>query len=122
MPSGRTHLIAGALAGSICMYAVDAPATTIIASAVGGILPDIDHRHSMLGRFCFLWLICRHRGFTHSLLALGVVAVSSLLLLPTDWCFGLVLGYSSHLLLDYLTPMGIPLTWPNPKRFSIRRW
>ena len=82
-----------------------------LASAL---LPDLDHPRSLLGRQ-LPWIsgplsrLFGHRGFTHSLLAVGMGAVKD----------ALIVGYLSHLLGDWLTPMGIPLLWPWRRRFRL---
>lgn len=64
----------------------------------------------------FMTLIFPHRGFVHSLyaaLTFGLVgAIIGLLLHLSVWwpiTLALLVGYISHLLLDALTPSGIPL-------------
>lgn len=101
-----------------------------MAAAVGGLLPDLDHPESALGRrvkFISLPLsaIFGHRGMTHSLLAavgllLILVAVTTM---PAYTVFnGLIapicIGYLSHLLGDSFTPSGVPLFWPRKRTYS----
>lgn len=52
-----------------------------------------------------------HRGVTHSLVALGAVGLAAHSL-PTLYLRPLFAGYASHLVLDALTPEGVPLLWP----------
>lgn len=98
---------------------------------IGALLPDIDHPNSTFGqkvKFISypLSMIFGHRGITHSLLAICMIvffllrfmdasynSVIGLLLSP------LMLGYLSHLFADALSPMGVPLLYPNKKRFTI---
>lgn len=101
-------------------------AAGMIAVTIGGLLPDIDHPKSWLGRRLFfvslpLTLIIGHRGLTHSLLA--VVILGSLLtmygamgsyLVASVW-----IGYLTHILGDFLTKGGIPVFWPLKRRFSL---
>ena len=88
---------------------------------LGSLLPDLDSPKSGLGRFLpFLsqpierrW---GHRTVTHSLLALGALAVA---LLPLGlyrgaWYVALLIGYFSHLVLDCTTKSGVPLFHPHP--------
>ena len=93
------------------------------------LLPDIDHPKSFLGQR-LSWIskpIARafgHRGFTHSLLAVGLgiwglaqfQAPGPLSGVMKD---ALIVGYLSHLLGDWLTPAGIPLFWPWRRRFRL---
>lgn len=59
-----------------------------------------------------------HRGFTHSLLGfitfvLVLFFSNKTIILPA------VIGYSTHLFVDMLTPAGIPLFYPYNKDFSV---
>ncbi|AUX72585.1 metal-dependent hydrolase [Erwinia pyrifoliae] len=131
------HLIF-AIASAI--FAKRAELTPILASAdwwhiipatlLTCLLPDIDHPKSLLGqRLRWLsWPIARvfgHRGFTHSLLAVGGAVALLQLKLPSDWLLpadafqGMVLGYLSHIVADMLTPAGVPLLWPCRWRFRL---
>ncbi len=93
-------------------------------AVLGSMLPDIDHPGSLVGRKLRvvsvpLSLLVGHRGITHSLLAvlacLGLLAVMGL-----GWLAAPVaVGYLSHLLADALTPSGVPLLWPNRRRFTL---
>ncbi len=96
------------------------------AAALGSLLPDLDASKADQASFCggikpFLLpsqAIHRHlghRGFSHSLAALLLVAVLALplafwwgLLLP----LALLLGYGSHLAADACTKSGIPFFYP----------
>lgn len=94
-----------------------------LAAAFGGLLPDIDHPESVVGRRVrFLSVpiasVFGHRGFTHSLLAVVLVGVLAFqftlhgqsLLLPV------CIGYLSHILGDALSASGVPLLYPWSKR------
>lgn len=97
-----------------------------LASAL---LPDLDHPNSLLGRR-LPWIsgplsrLFGHRGFTHSLLAVGAgiwglgqfQPPGALAEVVKD---GLIIGYLSHLLGDWLTPAGIPLFWPLRRRYRL---
>jgi len=95
--------------------------------ALGSLLPDIDDPRSWIGRKLWpvsmsLSSITRHRGPTHCLLACLAVFIC---LAVAYWfypkfalyyiAFGF--GYFSHILGDFLTKEGVPLFWPNKKRF-----
>ena len=111
----------------------DSPVTgygTLIAG-IGGLLPDLDHPQSVLGRR--LWFISvplsalvGHRGFTHSLVA--VVIMLTILVIFTsvaDYAFlswmvaPLCVGYLSHIFGDFLTPSGVPLFYPRRRNYSL---
>jgi inner membrane protein len=112
MPSGKTHMVAGALAGGVLMVNTDSSAAMMFAGAFGGLLPDIDHRKSILGRWGLWWLIFKHRGFTHSLIAWVLVTLLAYSFLGNTWGLGISIGYFSHLLLDFR----IPWFWPRKRK------
>lgn len=97
-----------------------------LASAL---LPDLDHPNSLLGRR-LPWIsgplscLFGHRGFTHSLLAVGagiwgLAQVQAPGMISGAVKDALIVGYLSHLLGDWLTPAGIPLFWPLRRRFRL---
>jgi inner membrane protein len=87
---------------------------------IGGLLPDIDHPRSKLGKyfrpFNFLF---EHRGFFHSLLMLPVVAVLLYVFKMPQFALPVIVGYKSHLLSDLVTKEGIMPLHPI-SRFRIR--
>lgn len=108
----------------------DASLWHIVSMALASaLLPDLDHPRSLLGRQ-LPWIsgplsrLFGHRGFTHSLLAVGM-GVWGLAQVEAPWLLSgavkdaLIVGYLSHLLGDWLTPMGIPLLWPWRRRFRL---
>lgn len=125
---GKSHLAAGIVlsAGTIFLLTdklgmtID-PGTSayfILGSTVGALLPDVDIDNSMLGRFIPLWLFTEHRTITHSLFF--IVALDSIALLlhaPLSLILGLSVGLISHLVLDGITPMGLPYLF-FPFRYS----
>lgn len=128
---GRNHIIVG-----MGLYlAVDAylgsggtaPALVncLGAAALGSLAPDLDSPKSSLGRS--IWPISGtvkslvgHRGFTHSLLASFLVFLGLALTRQYHWFpyfTAFAIGYLSHVFADWLTTEGVPLFWPNGKRF-----
>ena len=113
---GKTHLATGILTGVSVVYARDKFGLDIsegillvTGCGIGALLPDIDISNSLLGRFIPLWLFVEHRTITHSLLFMLVVCLLGLILkIPYSLNIGLLVGISTHLVLDGLTPMGIP--------------
>lgn len=103
-----------------------------LAAMVGGLLPDIDHPKSAIGRQ-LPWLshplsaIFGHRGFTHSLLAI-VIMLGALFLFTASgegsqlrWLVvPLCVGYLSHIVGDSFTPSGVPLFYPKRKTYSFK--
>lgn len=95
-------------------------------AALGSLLPDIDEPQSLIGRRLgfIAWpikLVFGHRGFTHSLIALGLAlaALASATgagLLPPAGAAAFWVGYAGHLAGDGLTISGVPLFWPSENR------
>ena len=124
----RSHVVVGLAAWVWAAPHLGLPPLDPVALALatcGSLLPDIDHPHSWVGRR--LRLISRplaamigHRGLSHSVLA--VVACFVLL----RWegvnraaVAPVIVGYLSHLGADLLTPAGLRLAWPLPRRYAI---
>lgn len=118
---GKTHLVAGALAG-IGIVALESKLGVgnvldntfiILGSSIGSLLPDMDHDKAYAGRVIPLWLFMEHRTYTHSLFFMGAVgAITTLFGLPISLTVGLLLGILTHLLLDSTTYMGINWIYP----------
>lgn len=101
-----------------------------LAAVIGALLPDLDHDQSKMGRL--LWFISKplkffgikHRGLTHSLLGILLFALVSKQLITYNWIgeitwWGLVIGYISHIVVDMMNVHGLPLLFPNDKRFKL---
>lgn len=122
---GRTHMVAGA-ASWVLVSSVAHMKFTVLGipvAIVASLLPDVDHPTSILGKKIYpvsaiIGGIFGHRGITHSLIAvlalIGVMAYFNAS--PLIWAASV--GYLSHLLGDWLTPSGVPLLYPNMKKFS----
>ena len=128
---GVNHVIVGSLA---CL-AVDrvaglgGPALVNVlgAAALGSLAPDLDSPHSSLGRrfWPLSWALqasVGHRGLTHSLLAclaVALAAVAAGIFAPAwrPYFWAGALGYLSHILADWLTSEGVPLFWPDRRRY-----
>lgn len=116
-------------------------AIVVGASIVGSLMPDIDHRGSYMGKklpiLSFLFSkSLGHRGATHAPLLLLLMSIllagatTSLLPFSDDikmmiiaGITGLCLGALSHVLLDALTPSGVPALYPlSKKKFRIAQF
>lgn len=108
------------------------------SSWLGSLLPDIDHPTSTMSKKFFLVSIpyrimqfifgkfkytkdfVGHRGITHSLLFLSIPILLMLFVFNNPWLnmamFGLSVGIFSHLFMDMLNPMGVPLFLPFVKK------
>lgn len=100
------------------------------SSYIGSLFPDIDMKSSYISkRYPFLSKYfgkkCRHRGFTHSFLAVllftfffeVIYMISNKNIIVLSIGIGFILGYSSHMILDFLTSEGIEFF--NPIRINI---
>lgn len=114
-----THFAAGLAAGLL----ITTEPSAIVVSGVSALLPDIDIPTSKVGRASpiistIINIAFGHRGLFHSLLAAGLIFLLILKFFPAYSLYCLI-GYLSHLLLDCLTPAGVPLLWPIPFRFRV---
>ena len=127
----RTHVAFGL---AVCLASarlgiVPGDALALGAAAVGSLLPDLDHPKSTFGRkvpFVSIPLaaIAGHRGFTHSLIGVGLCLAAAFSaaggLAAPPWTGILeagALGYLSHLIIDMGNPAGVPLLYPSRRRF-----
>lgn len=120
----RGHLVGGAASAIAVCYAVGAQGPVAIGATgvalFASLLPDIDHPGSWLGRrllplhYLLRWLLsnpltwmafgrkrikqlAQHRGFTHTLLAMGIMMV--------------LFGSLVYLLLGLAIDSGYPINW-----------
>lgn len=119
--TGKTHIIAGLAAGEAVQYLAgiypDDP-FFLGACLVGGMIPDICHAGSKIGRKLpmlsrLIRLLFGHRTVTHSLFFMILIGFGlSFFSVSPGIRLGLLIGVGSHLLLDAATPQGIALLWP----------
>ena len=121
---GTSHMVIGAAAGLGAAYLLQAPAPLelMAVATFTALLPDIDHPQGTLRRkiplvddLLLFWL--PHRGITHTVAAVGVVALVgyglySAGLIPISAVIGAVAGYISHLVADMMTISGLKVAWP----------
>ena len=141
--NGKTHIIGGMTAamtlttiGGLELFLRTGQDYTSLgvflgASAVGALIPDIDHKNSTIssdaGIVSFIVrLFCKHRGFTHSLWFLSIfmflsynAITSSVSNLMITALLGISVGIGSHILLDFLNPKGVEMYWPYPKKIGL---
>jgi len=87
---------------------------------LSSLLPDIDHPDSKIGRFFKpIGWIFTHRGFFHSILAGGIFASAAYLSLHNITIVtAIIIGYSSHLILDAVNHQGIAFFYPFKNRLA----
>jgi inner membrane protein len=83
-----------------------------IPMAIGGVIPDLD----ILLNYGFPLV---HRGIIHTPFFLAVCVVFLYLVMDSPATFAFGAGFLSHLLLDVITPTGIPLLYPLPVYFTL---
>ncbi|HEX7064981.1 MAG TPA: metal-dependent hydrolase [Bacillales bacterium] len=119
--TGKTHILGGLASSAAAQYFAELYPQSLLffgASAVGAMLPDICHGGSKIGRRIpalarLISFLFGHRTVTHSLLFIVLTGVFLLKLpLPNEISIGILVGASSHLVLDAATTRGIELFWP----------
>jgi inner membrane protein len=133
--TGKTHLIAGGLAAGATLHLLGAPADAwtagLLLGLIAALLPDIDTEASTasrlipgyhavhsgaLGRYLavasLLLYVLKHRGATHSLVAVALVAALAYRFADGWTALAIVAGYASHLVADFVTLEGVSLAWP----------
>ncbi len=116
---GFTHLGFGLLMGTAfhSKYAS-------ILSGIGSLLPDIDANNSIINKLIHSSKknkdknkknrnnLLKHRGIMHSLTVPLLIYLVYFAFMRNNLILPFIVGYISHLLLDMLTPMGVPLIAP----------
>lgn len=107
--TGKSHLKIGIAVGALTLNPC-----VIIGSAIGSLLPDIDHKGSTISRITHVHLPVHHRGITHSIIGLGIIYLLLVYLCggTNAYIQGIVIGYISHLIADSITIRGIHLFFP----------
>lgn len=118
--SGVMHMYIGlGVSAVLSIYGIHLTTVDLLLIAFGSLLPDIDSRYSLLGRFNLInrlrWV--KHRGKCHTI-------IGSILLCVPFYLFGglspflfVWTGCMSHLLSDKLYSYG-----KKKKAFTIRMW
>lgn len=137
---GKTHLVGGLLTGELLFIANSSiiatqnpsqrflfGATVCACSIIGSLFPDIDHKNSIISKknpvlSFFARIFSSHRGFFHSpIIYIAVYLILFGFFLKTNLYIGLIStaflsGTFSHIILDFLNPMGVPLLFPFSKK------
>lgn len=107
-----THVIAAVSIAS----ALGADCKYCFVAGIFSVLPDIDTPKSFVGK---QWYIVPkflpHRGFTHSLMALFIIYMTTFYLFNLRVALYASLGWASHIILDSFNPTGVQLFWPFKK-------
>ena len=119
--TGINHLTGGTVfTGIFCSlwnYNIFEKWEYLLATLVASILPDIDHKKSLIGRIFFpiSFYISKkygHRTITHSIFFLITATIIASLSLPKIYTYIVFFGVFSHLVFDMLTISGVPLLYP----------
>lgn len=120
-----THGLIGAAIANLSGHPIQLNDPIFIGCTLGAMIPDIDIVTHLKGRINYL---LKHRGASHSLLALGGMAMGLGTLVhyifPTSsWLtvvFWTLLGTLSHGIADLLNSYGAQLLWPfYKKKFTV---
>lgn len=122
-----SHLLAAwlPLAWRFSLTGAAPPLPLLLVAGLLGLLPDVDTQASVVGR-ALPWLSgplerrYGHRTLTHSLAAVGVVAGVTALFYGEGWSW-LTAAYASHLVVDMVVGIGVPLLYPLPHLFYFAR-
>jgi inner membrane protein len=111
-----THLAFGFLVGlfAIDFFHVGNQLLFMFFVLIASILADIDHPDSKLGKNVkFIGWIFTHRGFFHSLLAMGLFAAIVHFVFHNEFLtIAVLVGYASHLVIDAINHQGIAFFFP----------
>lgn len=123
----KTHCLFGILCVAITAETgvIEGGAVAFGLGVFGALLPDIDCPTSTIGRrvlpvSTLLSCIWGHRTLTHSMAGIAVWLIALMALwggAAMPYLAPLTIGYCSHLFLDWLTPSGLMLMWPQKRRF-----
>jgi hypothetical protein len=67
---------------------------------IGALFPDADTRKSVMGRLIPLWLLFKHRGFTHKLPCLALTTAILWVFFNESIAASWFFGYLSHVFID----------------------
>lgn len=151
--TGKTHIIGGIAAATAVtsLFGIYEPRSVtgltiyggafLLPAVVGALAPDIDHGNSKASNVnlftkiasIFLRIVCGHRGVIHSPFFLSILCVIGFVLtiifpfpLVRESIFGFLIGYASHLFIDFFNKEGIPVLFPfvwnpdgKPKKYHL---
>ena len=110
----KTHLMLGVLAILLLVGSVENKIIFVAMVLIATALPDIDSKHSALGRPIVnrpMQFFVKHRGFIHSLTIGVLISVLIAVFFPVA-ALGFFVGWSVHILGDSFTKEGVRAFWP----------
>lgn len=119
---GRTHFAVGFCAGmAITTAQALTPTNAIVVTGgciLGALLPDIDQKNSMISQAvkpvgAVVSAVAGHRKLLHdpALYILAMIVLLAAAPQAFQWSIPVFIGVVTHLFLDILNPMGIPLLY-----------
>jgi membrane-bound metal-dependent hydrolase YbcI (DUF457 family) len=122
--SGKTHVGFGVgfgflLAGVLHQMSMSVAVVDFGFLIIGSLLPDVDHRHSILGRFNLInrSKYCKHRGKCHTILGSLALSLPFFIIGGVRGLLMVFLGAFVHLVADKLYSFG-----KQRQPFAIRIW
>lgn len=104
------------LIGSIVGLSIAHNPLTLLCVIFGSLLPDIDHRKSVLGKYNLFKYWMKHRGHCHSLVGIFFISLPFLIFGIIPYKF-IVIGALVHVLSDKL------FSWfPRKQYFELKFW
>src|SRR5690242_6830412 len=111
---GHTHALIGWALGVALSSHANTNQTLLLVGvgAAAALIPDIDHPRAPIRRKLgfvgnVLFGRLKHRGITHTLIAIVAIAAGAFTALPPLIGEAVVFGYISHILADMLTVSGL---------------
>jgi len=118
----HTHLVISVFLGLVFLGNFENAVLFLMVVVVSGLIPDIDSKMSILGRYKIFRIpqfFIVHRGILHSLTFLVFAGVLLLFLFRIEEVyFGFIIGYSGHLVSDAVTRGGIMPFYPIKKKIK----
>jgi inner membrane protein len=115
-----THAVTGVAFSKIAGEQIDISNPVFVAIVVGSVFPDIDIILQKWGDYVYLK---NHRGFTHSIVGLGIssILISLVIMMIYNTSFigvfsGVIIGLITHISWDLLNSYGAKILWPFYKK------
>ncbi len=113
----RTHFVLSLFLGLLFMELFSYGWVFLLIVVLVGVLPDIDHPKSFIGKRLrglsdFISFIFGHRGFFHSIFIVLIVVIFLSYFGLSEYSFAFSLGYLSHLVGDMMTRSGVAFLYP----------
>lgn len=115
--TGKIHWGMGILIWAMLQMGIDTLFLNPIPFMFATMLPDADIKYSKIGKILPLWLIWKHRTFTHTIWALILFSIP-FFTYSLKWGILFCSGYFLHLAMDSGTKMSVKWLGNNPKFYT----